>query len=844
MQNKIIKSFLFGLLGFINLNQTVLATRKAKSDIKESPIVPACTFPRHIPQLRFYANKALSGQNLDEVIDNHNNTHPENRFPWSFFIFTKKRAEDCAKADTTKKTHTLLNHVFQSEDQDLASYTFNRLDESYFQDDWRGYNTKIESIAGQCQRPSSVAMLCSVIYHLAQATKDTTDPKKEIFRYRLQEIADKLAGKPIHPLIFIALQETYPAGNYLTQVYNHAHKAARTPLHICAITGTGKEVLDFLSDEQNKTLIHQTDRYKMTPLELAAFYNNIKTVKALLNAGAQITSLKYAVLGGNTEIVDLFLKHIASYSGKDKRLKKLKEAGVDEEVWQAANNERPLHWAIKNSDYDMVWHLLKHHPAKPNLKKFDRQGKSRKKTEPIIYAAEEKDSRILKALLRFGASVDDESFNGSKPLDRAIACGNFEAIHILLEAGANVHAINSCGMSALDYAIEHRQLDMVKFLIEGEKVDLNPQKARFTALDRAIRKKYPKHFIDYLREHGAKRSEIVANKPSASSYQAANLYFNGMSALSPQPINPPLLKAQPGHEQKNLNALQEEENIVMTNYPHQYVSTGDPIEYAEKPIAPEVKTLSPLKHPLDDYFLTSFEEEQLVKKPCLYNCFDKEEYYYTLPPLQGNAKKTSCDSFDESFSSSSAYEELSSKKTCSHHHFDEEKNLPLTVQEKRAFYRQEIDTALDKHDYISLKSLLNEGVSLTELYAPEENPLLKVLQNLKEVSFSKKCPVFLKKKNDLMRISELLIESCNKTAINEPDNNGKTPLLLAIEIGNASLVRTLLDQGAIINGPSQAGMDPLSVAERMFNEKTDITEDRETIYNLLQEAFNKELSTH
>lgn len=73
---------------------------------------------------------------------------------------------------------------------------------------------------------------------------------------------------------------------------------------------------------------------------------------------------------------------------------------------------------------------------------------------------------IVRILLRFGA--DPNAWDGQHrvtPLHSAIRYNNKEAIQLLLEAGANPNAVSNLGESALSWAVEQNDYEMVKLFL-------------------------------------------------------------------------------------------------------------------------------------------------------------------------------------------------------------------------------------------------------------------------------------------------------------------------------------------------------------------------------------------
>ena len=73
---------------------------------------------------------------------------------------------------------------------------------------------------------------------------------------------------------------------------------------------------------------------------------------------------------------------------------------------------------------------------------------------------------IAHTLISHGADVNAKAANDLRPLHTAAARGNLEAATLLLEHGADLSATTTDGKTALAYAEERNQPEMVEFLKE------------------------------------------------------------------------------------------------------------------------------------------------------------------------------------------------------------------------------------------------------------------------------------------------------------------------------------------------------------------------------------------
>ena len=80
-------------------------------------------------------------------------------------------------------------------------------------------------------------------------------------------------------------------------------------------------------------------------------------------------------------------------------------------------------------------------------------------------AADAADSRIARALVAAGASVNTPSHRNRMPLHRAAMVHNVDVCRLLLSAGADAHAVNGFGSTALHYAVYGGSVDCVTLLL-------------------------------------------------------------------------------------------------------------------------------------------------------------------------------------------------------------------------------------------------------------------------------------------------------------------------------------------------------------------------------------------
>jgi ankyrin repeat protein len=298
---------------------------------------------------------------------------------------------------------------------------------------------------------------------------------------------------------------------------NLKSKSGMTPLMNAAMLGeteVAKLLIDAKADVKAANLMGQQ------ALALAAFNGNQSALlKLLLESGAdanakdnlgQTPLFALAAFGKNpTERVSVIKSQIpflekagltlperfknpkeSDYSTVEEMIKILIDAGSDVNV-EAKAGFTPLMWAAKNNRTAAVKELV---TAKADVNKQDVS-----KHTPLAFAAEAGNIDILKMLVSAGANinaetweVDDKTKNitkGFTALTRAAMKNQTEVVRVLIELGAKVDEPVSglgwtnpvwgipcmykmSGKTALFYAAENNNLDMVKMLVAA-KSDVN-----------------------------------------------------------------------------------------------------------------------------------------------------------------------------------------------------------------------------------------------------------------------------------------------------------------------------------------------------------------------------------
>lgn len=188
----------------------------------------------------------------------------------------------------------------------------------------------------------------------------------------------------------------------------------RTALHICAQTTESLNLAKLLIEYHANINASGLLRKGITPLHVAALFENIEMIQILLKQGINIniadshgiTALHIAASEGNHEVTDLLLR-----SG-----------------------------------------------ANPNVKDED-------SSTPLFFSAQINSYKIAKLLVENGVFVDERLLKGTTPLMTSINRSNLLVASFLVASGANVDARDEFGRTSLFRATN---ADSVNLLIDNE----------------------------------------------------------------------------------------------------------------------------------------------------------------------------------------------------------------------------------------------------------------------------------------------------------------------------------------------------------------------------------------
>ncbi|MCL2804992.1 MAG: ankyrin repeat domain-containing protein [Treponema sp.] len=302
-----------------------------------------------------------------------------------------------------------------------------------------------------------------------------------------------------HILFLAAILSESP--EYLNTLYNYGYKKINTisynnrisldeitVLHAAARHNQNEDVIKWFLDKKANVSIR--DKYDRTPLHFAAEYNrNPNIITLLINYGAKTdipdykgwTPIYYAARNKNPDIFKLFVE-------LDKRLLE----------------DKPLfHFIANSSDPNIIPWLEK---SKIDINKTD----SNTGAVLLHAAAMNDDATNFKKLIEAGAKTDITINEGDTIMHFAATNPNLVFVHdiidILLEKGADIHAVNTNGETPLHIAAEENDYSFnIQCLLEkGAITDINAKTNDFlTPLHLAAAYNENPDIIDLLIDNGA-----------------------------------------------------------------------------------------------------------------------------------------------------------------------------------------------------------------------------------------------------------------------------------------------------------------------------------------------------
>ncbi|KTG35190.1 hypothetical protein cypCar_00030188, partial [Cyprinus carpio] len=204
-----------------------------------------------------------------------------------------------------------------------------------------------------------------------------------------------------------------------------------TPLHVAAHYDNQKVALLLLDKGASP---HATAKNGYTPLHIAAKKNQMEIATTLLQYGAETNiQTKQGVMP----------LHLASQEGHSEMAALLLQRGANVNV-PTKSGLTSFHLAAQEDKVGVGEILVKHGA---NIDQQTKLGYT-----PLIVACHYGNAKMVNFLLKSGASVNAKTKNGYTPLHQAAQQGNTHIINVLLQHGAKPNAITVNGNTALAIA--------------------------------------------------------------------------------------------------------------------------------------------------------------------------------------------------------------------------------------------------------------------------------------------------------------------------------------------------------------------------------------------------------
>lgn len=142
----------------------------------------------------------------------------------------------------------------------------------------------------------------------------------------------------------------------------------------------------------------------------------------------------------------------------------LLESGANPDAKLVVQPSTPLINAICNGNKDIVEILLKY-------KAFPNRPHGEGQPSPIFYAVKKNRIDIIDLLIKNGADVNYETWDGNTALTEATLSGKVESIRYLIEQGANISIINIWGANLLSLGKNHANREIAAIFEAAAKRD-------------------------------------------------------------------------------------------------------------------------------------------------------------------------------------------------------------------------------------------------------------------------------------------------------------------------------------------------------------------------------------
>lgn len=187
-----------------------------------------------------------------------------------------------------------------------------------------------------------------------------------------------------------------------------------------------------------------------TPLFLAVRNGRSEVITTLLSAGATLNSRNRH---GDSPL------HVAASAGTSAIVGMLVDAGAEVDIGSECKvGDRPVHRAARSDNQGTITALIN---AGADIDASDACQRT-----AIHYAARRGSKECIGVLLAAGADVNGDG-RGPTPLHDACGCSQLASVKELIDAGADVDAVNQDGSTPLHWAARHGTPDIIAMLVSA-----------------------------------------------------------------------------------------------------------------------------------------------------------------------------------------------------------------------------------------------------------------------------------------------------------------------------------------------------------------------------------------
>ncbi|MGA2655257.1 MAG: ankyrin repeat domain-containing protein, partial [Gammaproteobacteria bacterium] len=336
---------------------------------------------------------------------------------------------------------------------------------------------------------------------------------------------------------------------------------ATSAIHMAAKHGL-TEIVEIIANKIINFDYKDDSNNNYTPLQYAAQYGHLDTVKFLVSKGAKINidyiSMHHqpvflAAVKAHFAIAWFFIQngahfslhpygltlmHFAAYHGNVDFAEQLCGINVGLHDFNEAD-QTPIFCAVLKHHLNMVKFFIKYGVSVNDTY-------SKKTPSLLLLAAYNNDTNIIKVLLQAGAHINIAGDVNYMPLHYCAARGNLEVTQLFVEHHADLYAISSNGYTPLDLALKYNMIAVSEFLMS--KMDFEvlsnmiPHRNKKYFKDNALflaASKCPPRILEALINKGLNPAAVNVQKETAFHSAVASNNIDGLIFLIQNAVNKP-----------------------------------------------------------------------------------------------------------------------------------------------------------------------------------------------------------------------------------------------------------------------------------------------------------------